>query len=138
MSSNTHFSMAVHVMTALAYKRGEVLPSEDLAASIGTNASFLRQLIGRLRDAGLVRTRLGKGGGVVFEGDPRAITLADIYAAVEQRPALCTHTCDSSAACEVSRAMPEVLAEVGARVDAAIRKELGRTRLSDLVKRYVV
>jgi len=63
MLSNTHFSMAVHVLSVLAYQEGQVVGSEDLARSVGTNPSFLRGLIGVLRKAGLVETQLGKGGG---------------------------------------------------------------------------
>ena len=44
MLSNTHFAMAVHVLSALAYNEGELLASEKLAHSMGTNPSFLRGL----------------------------------------------------------------------------------------------
>ena len=57
--SNTHFSLAVHVLSALAYNEGELLASEKLAHSMGTNPSFLRGLVGQLREAGLVETKLG-------------------------------------------------------------------------------
>ena len=42
MLSNTQFSMAVHLMCALAWNKGELMGSQDLAHSVGTNPSFLR------------------------------------------------------------------------------------------------
>ena len=95
MLSNTHFSMAVHVLSALAYKDGEVVASEDLARTVGTNPSFLRGLIGQLKDAGLVETHLGKGGGTTLARSPSRITLRDVYRATESGPALTTHTASS-------------------------------------------
>ena len=55
--------MAVHLLCALAWNEGRLIGSEDLAYSVGTHPSFLRGLIVKLREAGLVETRQGKGGG---------------------------------------------------------------------------
>lgn len=133
MLSNTHFSMAVHVLCALAYNEGEVVASEDLARTVGTNASFLRGLIGQLRDAGLVETRLGKGGGALLGRPASKITLLDVYRATESRPALKTHECDPRSPCPVARRMPRLLEGLNRRLEKAVESELKSTTIEGLV-----
>ena len=105
MLSNTHFSMAVHVLSVLAYLEGKVVGSEDLARSVETNPSFLRGLIGVLRDAALVETRLGKGGGTLLARPASRITLYDVYLATESQPALKSHECNERSECSVAKNM---------------------------------
>ena len=120
MLSNTHFSMAVHVLSALAYGEGELIGSEMLAKTVGTNPSFLRGLIGELREAGLVETRLGKGGGAMLARPASEITLYDVYRATESKPAVATHTCDGKFPCPVAKGMDELLSTVSGRLEKAL------------------
>lgn len=137
MLSNTHFSMAVHVLSALAYNEGEIVASEDLAMTVGTNPSFLRGLIGQLRDAGLVETRLGKGGGTLLARPARKITLRDVYKATESAPALKTHTCDVRSKCAVAKGMDDLLENVNTRLEKALESELKKMTVADLVSKYI-
>lgn len=137
MLSNTHFSMAVHVLSALAYNEGRVVGSEDLARTIGTNPSFLRGLIGQLKDAGLVETQLGKGGGARLARSPSKITLADVYRATESRSALKTHECDSRSECPVAQNMGTLLANVNRRLEKAVGDELKRMTVAALVASFI-
>ncbi len=137
MLSNTHFSIAVHVLSALAYNDGKVVASEELARTVGTNPSFLRGLIGQLRDAGLVQTRLGKGGGTTLAKAAGKITLKDVYKATESQPAVKQHVCNGKAPCPVARGMDEILTDVNDRVEKALATELKRMTVADLLKRHV-
>ena len=137
MLSNTHFSMAVHVLSALAYNDGGVVASEDLARTVGTNPSFLRGLIGELKEAGLVDTQLGKGGGATLARSASRITLRDVYRATESQPALKTHDCDGKSPCPVARGMDEMLAKVNDRLQKVLESELKRMTVADLVSSYI-
>ncbi len=137
MLSNTHFSMAVHVLSALAYMEGTLVGSEDLARTVGTNPSFLRGLIGELREAGLVETQLGKGGGATLAKEAGEITLQDVYSATEKKPALTTHKCDAQSKCPVARNMDGILNDLNRRLESAVEDELGKTTLQDLVAEYL-
>ena len=137
MQSNTHFSIAVHVLSALAYADGELMGSELLAKSVGTNPSFLRGLIGQLREAGLVETQMGKGGGTRLAREPAKISLRDIYRAIVTRPALKTHGCSDTAKCRVQAKMNQLLSDLNQRVEKAVESELERTTLADLLTRYI-
>lgn len=137
MLSNTHFSMAIHVLSALAYNEGAVVGSEELARTVGTNPSFLRGLIGQLRDAGLVETHLGKGGGTTLAKSPAEITLFDVYRATEHAPAVKTHVCDGKSPCPVARGMGKLLANVGHRIEKVLEAELKQMTVADLVASYI-
>lgn len=129
--------MAVHVLSALAWHDGEVTGSEELAKTVGTNPSFLRGLIGQLRDAGLVETRLGKGGGTVLARSPAEITLLDVYRATESRPAIKTHVCDSKSPCPVARGMDDLMANVNERIASVLEAELQEMTVADLVASFI-
>jgi Rrf2 family protein len=133
MLSNTHFSIAIHVLSALAYHEGELVGSDYLAKSVGTNPSFLRGLIGRLKEAGLVETQMGKGGGTRLAHKPEKITLRDVYLATECRPGLKTHECSDISKCPVQAGMNTLLSDITARVEKAVESELSQTTVADLL-----
>jgi len=137
MLSNTHFSIAVHILSALAYNEGEVVGSEDLARTVDTNPSFLRGLIGQLKEAGLVETRMGKGGGTKLARAASKITLRDVYRATESQPVLKTHTCDSKSPCPVAQGMDHMLANVNDRLEKVLESELRRMTIADLLASHV-
>jgi Rrf2 family protein len=137
MLSNTHFSMAVHVLSALAYNEGHTLGSDQLAQTMGTNPSFLRGLIGQLKQAGLVETHLGKGGGAMLARSASQITLRDVYRATESRPALTTHACDGESRCPVARGMDQLLLSVNERIERVVETELKQITVADLVSSFI-
>ncbi len=137
MMSNTHFSIAVHVLSALAYREGNLVGSDDLAKSVGTNPSFLRGLIGRLKEAGLVETQMGKGGGTRLGKDAKNISLCDVYLATESRPGVKTHECCDMSKCPVQAGMSTMLADINDRVQAAVESELKQTTIADLLAGYL-
>jgi len=129
--------MAIHLLTLLALEEGELLASSDLAEHIGTNPSFLRQLVGKLRDAGLVETKLGKGGGTRLLRDPVTVRLLDIYRATETSPPMARHECSADAHCPVERGMSEVFSSLNERIQRAVERELASTTLAEVVQQHI-
>lgn len=83
MRINTQFSVAVHILTVLAYFEHEHkdITSDMMARSIGTNPVVVRRIVRLLKKAGLVDVRAGVK--CTKLGRPAgAITLLDIYHAV--------------------------------------------------------
>ena len=73
--SNSDFILAVHALVYLDHK-ADTLTSSLLAENICTHPAGVRQVMARLRNAGLVATREGrKGGGYYFAHDAGKITL---------------------------------------------------------------
>ncbi|MBV1861596.1 MAG: Rrf2 family transcriptional regulator [Nannocystaceae bacterium] len=132
--SSTSFSMAIHLLTLLALAQGELVASSELAEQIGTNPSFLRQLVGKLRDAGLVETKLGKGGGTRLVKDAVTVRLLDIYRATETALLMAQHDCSADAPCPVERGMRETFASLNHRIERAVERELASTTLAEIIE----
>lgn len=135
-SLNTHFAIATHVLTALAL-HDEPVTSALLADSVQTNPAFLRTVIGRLTEAGLVQTRRGAGGGALLARPARSITLLDVFRATEGHLQVPRHDC-SGAECAVADAVPTALADLERRLDAAAATELSATTIADIAGQVVL
>jgi Rrf2 family protein len=137
MSTSRRFPVAVHVLTALAYRDGEWLSSPMLAASVRTNPVVIRRLLIRLQKAGLIQAHAGRSGGVRLARRPGSITLLDVFRAIEGgSPFALPHKAENKA-CVVSCAMKRLLSSVLAETDRAISRSLEKVRLSDLVEEVV-
>ena len=77
---DTKFSSAIH--TLILISEAEVpMSSEQIAGSVGTNASYIRKLTTRLSKAEIIEGRRGVSG-FALKKKPSEITLLDIYKAV--------------------------------------------------------
>lgn len=77
---DTKFSSAIH--TLILISESEIpMNSDQIAVSVGTNASYIRKLTTRLSKAGIIEGRRGISG-FRMTGKPEKITLLDIYKAV--------------------------------------------------------
>ncbi len=113
------------------------LTSAEIADSLASNPVLVRRILGSLREAGLVWSTEGRGGGWTLARTPREITLYDAYAAVENGPILSRHPHDPSDACEVGRHMQNVLETEFGDAERAMRERLGRTTIAHLVQQVL-
>jgi Rrf2 family protein len=131
---NQQFGFAVHILAVLAYSEG-IVDSRTIAASVNTNPVVVRRLLLALRQAGLVETCSGKYGGAKLAKPPRRISLLDIYNAVEPRPAIAVSRRRAFNQCPVSCSMKNIMAEVSAGADRAMRSHLGAIKLARLLRK---
>lgn len=132
MFANSHFALATHVLVALSIREGERLSSAELARSVNTNPAFLRQLLGKLREAGLVRTTMGKDGGATLSRPASRVTLAAVYEAVEPGDAAQLHVSKPNPACPVGRNIVPILEGVVREVEAATLARLSGITIAEL------
>ena len=137
--TSTQFAVAMHVLTYLAGVAAESRPvsSEELALSANANPAHVRRVLGPLREAGLVLSRPGPGGGWVL-GQPAAeITAAQVWDLVQgDEPVLGLH--GPNPACPVGRSIQHSLTELDAHARQAVRAELDRVTVADLAAGVVV
>ena len=137
MAANSRLTIAVHALAwlALAHRRGqEQLTSEQVAASVNTNPVIIRRSLGDLRRAGLVDVRHGAGAGWSLARAPEQITLLDVYDAVEQDPLFGMHHTEPNLECPVGKGIRPALTHFYSGVDRAIRDELVRTSIEDVLR----
>jgi Rrf2 family protein len=132
-ATNVQFTVAAHLMTALAFRHRRDTPSARLAESVNTDQSFVRKSLSKLAKAGLVRTMRGKNGASVLARPPKRITLLDIYRASEAPQAFAIHAYPANKGCAVSCGIKEGLQSVLQRGQKSFEKTLAGITLADLV-----
>ncbi len=134
MPANSRLAIAIHALGILALKDGTPVTSECLAMSIGTNPVVVRRIVGRLAKAGLVTVQMGAGGGSRLARLPKRITLADIYAALDEGAVFDVPLLKDSHACKYGITVRPVLREVFADAESGLTKKLRNVSLSDVIK----
>ena len=129
----SRFTVAIHVLTLLAFSGGEPLTSEYIAGSVNTNPVVIRRLLGSLREANLVRSQPGPGGGWYLLRPARGITLRDVYRAVEGAGVFAMHANTPNPRCPVGANIKDILAGRFEDAQLALEAALERTRISDLL-----
>ena len=132
--TNTQFALAVHLLTLLGGAADEVLSSDVLASSAGSNPAHIRRVLAHLRSAGLVASRPGVRGGWQIVADGSDLTLADVWRAVQGNdPVLGLH--DADPACTVGQRIQRELVGIDRAVARAVESELRATSVRQLVHR---
>jgi len=135
MRTSCRFAMAVHVLAVLAYKDGDRVTSELLARSVNTNPVVIRRLLLALQEARLVETRKVAGFGSRLSRSAARIDLGEVFRAVEQEEAFCLPPKKPNQACPVGHCIQAALEQVFSSALQAMRQDLARTTLADVVKR---
>lgn len=133
MPTSTRFVVSIHALAMLASHDGRPVRSEDLAAGIGTNAAVVRALLARLAAAGLTASQLGNGGGALLKRPADAITLLDVYVAVEDREIFSFHRALPPEPDAIGRHLVETLAQPLAAAREAMERELAAITVADVL-----
>lgn len=133
MQISSRFTVGVHTLLCIAYFKDEKVTSNFIAASVGVNPVVVRRALGQLKAAGLVAVEAGVGGASLVRA-PEDITLLDVFDAVEAAPDdLFNFHEDPNPACPVGGSIHAVLDGKLASAQNALRADLGKTTLADLL-----
>jgi Rrf2 family protein len=138
MLSSSRFIVAVHAMSVLARfsGRGPVC-SAVVAESVHTNPVVIRRLMSELEKAQLVKSVAGRSGGFELNRDPSAITLADVYFAVEDESVFRMHKTDPNSECPVAAQLGKILTGPLKAAECALHSSLARTSIRDVAAAIV-
>jgi Rrf2 family transcriptional repressor of oqxAB len=131
---DVRFATALQMMLSLALAQAESverLSSAQLAEGVDSNPTFVRRLLVPLIQAGLVRSTMGRDGGVNLSVDAAAITLGEIYKAVMGDKRLWTARSDIPHRCVVSRNVEQFFVDLADKVDESVVRLLGGRTLAD-------
>ncbi len=109
-----HTDYAARIVLHLAtLDEGARITAADIAAKRLLPPAFVRRIVGKLADAGILRTTRGAGGGVTLARPAREISLLDVVKAMEGGLVLnaCVDTpsaCPLAVACPVNKAWCDV------------------------------
>ena len=133
MAANCRFAFGVHLLSLLAHFPDEKFSSDKLAFTINTNAVVVRRMLLDLKNAGLVETQRGPGGGTRLAKSADQITLADIHHAVAgEIETFGTHPNPPAQQCFVGREIEGILADISQRIAVAVEQELAAITLAEV------
>ena len=135
MKYSTRVSDAVHVLAFIALNPVNSLTSEKIAESVRTNPGYVRQLMSAMRVHELLFSVKGHPRPALSR-DPSAITLLDVYRAVEgQKPLLHldTHT---NPECGVGVNIQLALQDYFDQVQKKAEDAMAQITLQDILDRY--
>jgi Rrf2 family protein len=83
---STKSDYAIKALVRLALADGSApVTARDIVAFTGAPPKFLEQVMHDLRQAGLVESQRGKGGGYVIARDPASVSFADVIDLIDGR-----------------------------------------------------
>ncbi|MDO5535970.1 MAG: Rrf2 family transcriptional regulator [Desulfovibrionaceae bacterium] len=133
MQFSTRLSVAAHILLCIAVTAGQTkTTSAFLAGSVGVNPVIVRNTLGQLKAAGLVRVEAGVGGASLAR-DPADITLLDVFQAVEPQEALFHFHEKPNPLCPVGRNVHAVLDRRLVSAAKALEDELASVTLRSLI-----
>jgi Rrf2 family protein len=133
MGKSTRFPVAIHILSVLAMEDRQ-LTSEHLANSADTNPVVIRRLVSALREANLVTTQAGSGGGAILAVDPANITLWDIHEAVETPEDNVSYEKPQNESCICARNLQPILEDLHHDIEVLIKQKLTEITLADIIQ----
>ncbi|MDH4981803.1 Rrf2 family transcriptional regulator [Hyphomicrobium sp. D-2] len=131
MRCDSRLSGVLHVLLHMAEHDGPST-SETLARAMETNPVVIRRVMAGLREAGYVRSEKGHGGGWSIVCDLSAVTLRDIYDALDQPSLLAIGNRSAEPECLVEQAVNRALGKVFDEAEALLLERFGAVTLQML------
>ncbi len=129
MKRNSRLSLALHSLGHMAGDPDRMRTSAEIAAHAGTNPVVVKRVLGRLRTAGLLVAEKGHAGGWRLARPPEAITLADVYLALDER--LAPEAEEAAPRCAVEHALEHRMAAVMDAAEAALVAQLATMTIAE-------
>lgn len=129
---DTKFSIALHILAYIS-ETTDVVTSELLAKSVGTNASHIRKIIILLKDADIIESSQGKKG-MILKSKTDDLTLDRVYFAVYPEKEL-LHVHDTvNKDCPVGENIREAILPIFEESEKQLILNLQRKSLKSLIE----
>ena len=136
MKYSTKLSDAVHVLALIAINQDDFdLSSTSIAASVQTNPGYVRQIMMKLRQAGLMSSVTGLVRPALAK-PVEQISLLDIYKAVEGDKPLLHLDTDTNPECGIGVNIQLALKDYYEDVQSVAEKRMSQITLQDIVATY--
>ena len=131
MNRDTRLSDVLHVLLHMARADAPVT-SEVLARSMGTNPAVFRRTMGGLREAGIVRSDKGRGGGWQLSRPLAQITLLAVYEALGRPTLFAIGNRSENGSCLVEQKVNAVVAQTMQDAQDLIAARFGALTLDQI------
>lgn len=132
MKKNSKISVALHALIHLSLSK-EPRTSEYLAQCLGTNPVVVRRILGQLKKCDLVDSGKGHGGGWQILQKPEAISLFDVYSALNENLLPTAPEVDDQESCQIVRALADTMSEFLDEATELLNVKLKKVSLRDMM-----
>jgi Rrf2 family protein len=132
MSANSRLTVATHIlawMALAARDNPDPVTSDRIAASVNTNPVVIRRTLGLLAKGGLVESYRGVNSGWRLTRSADAISLLEVFDALEEGAHFALHSSKPSQACPIGRGIGSTLSYIYDSIDEGVRKTLAATTI---------
>lgn len=128
---DTRFSSAIHILILIS-EAETPMTSEEIATSVGTNASYIRKVTGLLKKKGIIESKRGVSG-FQLAMSPGQLSLYDVYRAITETDQVRMFDLHQNPndQCIVGRHIRPVLTDVFRGIEDKAEQELKKTTLAD-------
>ena len=130
---DTKFSVAVHVLILISESPNPI-NSDQMAESVGTNASYIRKILVLLKKASILDSHRGIGG-YSLSVAPEQLTLLQVYQAVKEESKL--HLLDihqnPNDRCIVGQHIKPMLTGMFGDIEESVSRALAAKTLADCI-----
>jgi len=131
MNPDGRFPRVLHVLIHMSL-RDRVMSSAEIAKMLTTNPVVVRRMLSGLRNGGFVETSKGPGGGWRVVKPLDAMTLRDIFEALDRPGLNVGGAARDHPGCPVEAAVHVTLTEVGDAVTEMMLNRYASTTLADI------
>lgn len=131
MRDNERLRVALHVLLHMSERPERPMTSEEMAGCVGTHPVVIRRTFAGLREAGIVTSVKGHGGGWRLARPPAAVSVAEIQHALGERVFSLT-SADEKPQCLVLRSVIHALDEAMVEAERVLERRLSKLTLADL------
>ena len=129
---DTKFSIALHILVYIK-ETENIVTSDLLAKSVGTNASYIRKIITLLKGADIIESQQGKKG-ISLKIPQERLTLDQVYYAVYPDKELLHINDTSNQECPVGDNIREALLPIFEESERQLISSLSKVTLKSLIE----
>ena len=136
MQISSKFTIGVHLLAVIDFLgEDEKVTSSVLAGSIGVNPVIVRNVMGNLKEAGLISISQGRSG-ISLTKSPEQITFYDVYKAVDSvnDDGLFHFHENPNPECPIGRNIHRAMDSKLGRVQKSMEDEMRKITLADVMK----
>ena len=136
MKYSTRLSDAVHILVFIHQSSSSTVSSSEIAVSIQTNPSYVRQIMAQLKAAGLLSSSRGQATPELGKV-PEKTSLLEIYKAVEKEKPLLHLDTHTNPECGVGVNIQLALADYYRQIQNDVENSMRNITLQDIINSYL-
>ncbi len=137
MKISSRFSIAIHILMCIdVFKQDYKVTSEFIASSVNVNPVIIRNILGQLKEDGIVEVARGTGGAIIIK-DYSSFTLLDIFNCVDslENNTLFGFHGNPNPECPVGKNIHFVVDGYLEDSQKALEKQLAKTTFKELIEK---